>query len=599
MRKLIFLITICIVFNGFANWFQIGQDIDGEVADDNSGNSVSLSADGSVVAIGAYGNDGNGNNSGHVRIYTLDNGTWVQIGQDIDGEAANDYSGGAVSLSADGTIVAIGAYNNDDNGNNSGHVRIYTLDNGTWVRTGQDIDGEAANDYSGEAVSLSADGTIVAIGAHGNENYLGHVRVYRLDNGTWVQIGQDIDGEAAVDNSGCAVSLSADGTVVAIGAYGNDSGHVRVYRLDNDTWVQIGQDIDGEAANDRSGTSVSLSADGLVVAIGAYNNDGNGNNSGHVRVYTLDNGTWVRTGQDIDGEAGSDYSGISVSLSADGTIVAITAPYNDGNGNSSGHVRIYTLDTGTWVQTGQDIDGEAAVDYSGGAVSLSADGTVVAIGAYGNDGNGNNSGHVRIYKSSLLMDSDGDGLTDYDEVNIYGTATNSVDTDGDGWSDYFEVNFTFSATNSDSITPSNDFIVARSELDALSNDVVTLIAETNQLRDSYLFYYDAYDQAQNEAEAVIFALQINSNQIAELTFTNNQLQEAMGTMLTSNDAHAMLDSAYVDDTVMIVSNNAASVIQVIEQSSNLTVGAWNEIKHITNTVPIDTDAAFFRFRLVE
>jgi hypothetical protein len=61
----------------------------------------------------------------------------------------------------------------------------------------------------------------------------------------------------------------------------------------------------------------------------------------------------------------------------------------------------------------------------------------------------------------------------------------------------------------------------------------------------------------------------------------------------------MLDSAYVDDTVMIVSNNAASVIQVIEQSSNLTVGAWNEIKHITNTVPIDTDAAFFRFRLVE
>ena len=73
----------------------------------------------------------------------------------------------------------------------------------------------------------------------------------------------------------------------------------------------------------------------------------------------------------------------------------------------------------------------------------------------------------------------------------------------------------------------------------------------------------------------------------------------MGVMLTSNDAYAMLDSAYVDDTVMIVSNNTASIIQVIEQSSNLTVGAWDEVRHITNTVPLDTDAGFFRFKLAE
>lgn len=50
-------------------------------------------------------------------------------------------------------------------------------------------------------------------------------------------------------------------------------------------WVQRGQDIDGEAASDQSGSSVSLSSDGSVVAIGANLNDGNGTNSGHVRVY--------------------------------------------------------------------------------------------------------------------------------------------------------------------------------------------------------------------------------------------------------------------------------------------------------------------------
>ena len=47
------------------------------------------------------------------------------------------------------------------------------------------------------------------------------------------------------------------------------------------------------------------------------------------------------------------------------------------------------------VQIGSDIDGEAAFDYSGSSVSLSADGTVVAIGAKGND---YDSGHVRRYK---------------------------------------------------------------------------------------------------------------------------------------------------------------------------------------------------------
>ena len=49
--------------------------------------------------------------------------------------------------------------------------------------------------------------------------------------------------------------------------------------------AQIGSDIDGEAAGDKSGYSVSLSSDGTIVAIGAINNDGNGSNSGHVRVY--------------------------------------------------------------------------------------------------------------------------------------------------------------------------------------------------------------------------------------------------------------------------------------------------------------------------
>ena len=96
---------------------------------------------------------------------------------------------------------------------------------------------------------------------------------------------------------------------------------------------------------------------------------------------------WAQSGTDIDGEALEDRSGFSVSLSADGNRMAIGAPWNDGNGNASGQVRVYQLTGGTWTQLGSDINGEAANDLSGYSVSLSGDGTRVAIGATLNDGN--------------------------------------------------------------------------------------------------------------------------------------------------------------------------------------------------------------------
>jgi hypothetical protein len=274
----------------------MGNDLDGEASEDRSGDSVSLSNDGTVVAIGAVGNDGvNGYNSGHVRIYAWDSTSWVRRGNDIDGEAAYDYSGRSMSLSNDGTVVAIGASRNDGvNGSESGHVRIYTWDSTSWVQRGNDLDGEAADDYSSD-VSLNNDGTVVAIGAVGNDGngtYSGHVRIYTWDSTSWVQMGNDIDGEYAEDRSGRSVSLGNDGTVVAIGAPYNDengssSGHVRVYAWDSTSWVQRGNDINGEASYDNSGDSVSLNNDGTVVAIGAVGNDENGSMSGHVRVYSF------------------------------------------------------------------------------------------------------------------------------------------------------------------------------------------------------------------------------------------------------------------------------------------------------------------------
>ena len=440
MKKLILLTTLLIPFIIFSQ-AQLGSDINGEAASDQSGYSVSLSSDGTIVAVGAPYNDGNGSDSGHVRVYEYSGSSWSQLGADINGEAASDISGYSVSMSSDGTIVAIGSNFNDGNGSSSGHVRVYQYSSGSWTQLGGDINGEAANDYSGNSVSLSSDGTIVAIGATGNDgngSNSGHVRVYEYSGSSWSQLGADINGDSSGDYSGRSVSLSSDGTIVAIGSPDNDgngiySGHVRVYEYSGSSWSQLGADINGEAASDQSGRSVSLSSDGTIVAIGATDNDGNGIYSGHVRVYEYSGSSWSQLGADINGEAASDISGYSVSMSSDGTIVAVGAPYNDGNGSSSGHVRVYQYSDSSWTQLVLDIDGEAANDYSGHSVSLSSDGTIVAVGAYGNDGNGSDSGHVRVYDietptiSSVSLAADNSTITVTTSKSVYNSSGGSSD----------------------------------------------------------------------------------------------------------------------------------------------------------------------------
>ena len=389
---------------------QIGSDIDGEAAGDLSGIFVSISADGSRVAVGASRNDGNGNNSGHVRTYDLMAGNWVQAGSDIDGEAPDDQLGYSVSLSADGNRLAVGGRLNDGSGLDAGYAQVYELIGNTWTQLGGDIDGEAAGDQAGFAVALSAAGDRVAVGAFrndGNGSGAGHVRVFEFGMGAWNQLGGDLDGEAAGDESGSAIAFSADGNRLAIGALNNDAsgtnaGHVRVYQLNAGTWMQMGNDIDGAAVEDGFGRSVSLSADGLRLAVGAPGNDDNGAEAGQVVVYDFSGGAWSQVGAAIDGEASGDESGFSVSLSADGMLLTIGAVNNDGGGQDAGQVRIYEWDGVAWTQAGVDIDGEAAGDVFGQNVAMASEGNYIVVGAPGNDGSGAGAGHARVFRRAGL-----------------------------------------------------------------------------------------------------------------------------------------------------------------------------------------------------
>jgi hypothetical protein len=221
------------------------------------------------------------------------NAAWVQLGTDIRGEQEFDYFGSGVSLSSDGSRLVAGAVQNDGiSGSWSGHVRAYQWSDPIWVQLGSDIDGEAAYDHSGDAVSLSANGNRLAIGAimndGGGENS-GHVRIHEWTGEAWAQLGGDLDGEAAFDFFGSGVSISADGSRLTVGAYGSEdnAGRVRVYEWSGTSWAQLGTGIVGEAEGDEIGESISLSSNGDRLAIGAPRNDGNGSDSGHVRVFDL------------------------------------------------------------------------------------------------------------------------------------------------------------------------------------------------------------------------------------------------------------------------------------------------------------------------
>ena len=119
------------------------------------------------------------------------------------------------------------------------------------------------------------------------------------------QIGTDINGQNARDQFGGAVSISADGTKMVVGAPGSNSpvGYVQVLEYKNDQWQQMGNTISGNNSTESFGLTVAIAADGNRVAIGAPFN-GVSNNSGLVRIYEYNGSQWQQLGSDIVGAEG-------------------------------------------------------------------------------------------------------------------------------------------------------------------------------------------------------------------------------------------------------------------------------------------------------
>lgn len=332
-----------------AEWVQRGEDLipEGGI---RSGSAVTVSET-SIVAIGSpYADE----QRGHVDVYEWSGSSWKTVGQTLTGAAPQDLFGCSVSISEDGTVLAIAARLNDDNGDNSGHVQVFVRSDNEdgerkWIPRGHVIQGETEFDGSGFAISLSSNGEALAIGAPANRNYRGCVRAFEwnADMQNWVERGDGIIGDTEFDFLGWSVDMSADGSRLAVGApYHNaanshkNAGQVKVYEWNDETWQRIGEAMNGEEEKEAMGNSVALSPDGAQLAIGSsQGKTTHGAHAGHVRVFLLVGGSWVRRDIRLEGELQGDRFGHSLALASDG---ALAVGVRQSNANA-GHVETFDL----------------------------------------------------------------------------------------------------------------------------------------------------------------------------------------------------------------------------------------------------------------
>ena len=355
--------------------------------------ATSISNDGSVICFGMDFYDDLINligNIGLVQVYKYDGNTWAQLGNNIVGNVMNDRVGTATAMNSDGTIIAV-------SGSGPalvGHTNIYKYSTpgqigGTWEQLGSTLSGAANMENLGLKCDLDSTGSIIVLGTR-----VDYVEIYKYSTpgqlgGVWNQLGNTLSNISGETFGYPKVSINANGNIVCVGSsvYNNATGIVNVYQYSSPgqlggIWSSVGTSINAEYSDDGMGVSVAINDSGTIIACGSYKNDDGGNNAGSVRIFQYSGGSWNKMGQDIDGEFIDSESGTNVSLSANGLVVAIGAyEHDEGGVDRIGQVRVYHYNIDTWVQVGVDLNGSTEGHQYAFQLMLNEDGSRLIVGS--------------------------------------------------------------------------------------------------------------------------------------------------------------------------------------------------------------------------
>jgi hypothetical protein len=365
------------------------------------GNDVCISGDGNVVAIGAPGEGDTVGvlHYGSVYLFIKSGGIW-SLAQKIAGDGGTQVGFGlAVSLSYDGSTLAA-----SDTDGSVRRVRVYVKSGVSWSLQQAITKGAASQiGMQNGTIALSSDGNTMLLGDYGDNVSTGAAYVFTRSAGVWTQQQKLTASDGAVsDQFGVYVDLSGDGNTAVIGARvdtvgaNSQQGSSYVFTRSAGVWTQQQKltASDG-AANDLFGLSVSISSDGSTIAVGADNATISGTpNAGAVYIYVLSGPTWTQQQKlQRPSPASGDYFGTSVSLSGDGNILAVF----NGFGNNSTVATIFTRSGAVWSYNSA-FNTEPVPNY-GTSISISNSTVTIVLGVLAG-GSPYESGRAYIYQGA-------------------------------------------------------------------------------------------------------------------------------------------------------------------------------------------------------
>lgn len=440
-------------------------------SNDRAGFYIAMSDDGNYLAIAASNEDSaatgiNGDqgnttgNAGAVYLFVRSGGVWSQQAYiKASNTDSGDLFGSHLSLSSDGSRLAVGAASEDSNAtgvggdqaNNTvasaGAVYVFSRSGTSWAQEAYIKPSNTGSvfDQFGYFVSLSDDGSRLAVGAYGEDSNAtgvggdqtdnsasdsGAVYVFSRSGTTWSQEAYvKASNTEAGDNFGFNVILSGDGTRMVVGALQEDSaatgiggdqtdnsqtraGAVYVFSRSGTTWSQEAYiKASNTDNNDYFGVSIDMDADGNTLAVGANQEDSNAAgiggdqtdnsafSSGAVYVFTRTGTTWSQQEYIKAGVLdNNDAFGESVALSSDGDSLMVGAPLEDGYDSgiggdptnneisSSGAAYLFSRSGSTWSQSEYikacNVD---SGDNFGRSVDLNDTATLLSISAWQED----------------------------------------------------------------------------------------------------------------------------------------------------------------------------------------------------------------------
>lgn len=368
---------------------------------DAFGCGVSISADGNTLVSGSCKPWSEGS-----YVFTRTGTTWTKQGNQLRGSGGvgDGLQGQSVSMSADGNTFAVGA---PQDNSNVGAVWVFVRNGNTWTQQGLKLVGSGGTTAKqGTSVALSADGNTLVVGGPSDLSEKGAVWVFKRTNGVWSQLGSKLLPNDATSNPlpkfGTAVAINANGNTIMVGGpLDSYLGYVWFFTLNSGSYVQQGTKITGTGYSTQPylGTSVALSADGNTAAAGGPFDD---RGTGGVWIFKRNNNVWSQEGNKLigTGAVGKPYLGTSVSLSADGDLLLVGANLDDYGNNEMGASWVFGRTSGVWSQKGSKLVGTGTIGFSvgqGNNVALSADGTTGAVSGAKDDNTDGTNGAVWIF----------------------------------------------------------------------------------------------------------------------------------------------------------------------------------------------------------